>query len=282
MSQMWEQLKPQQDEFMKLATEYREKGQEIPTYILEGLAEGSKIGALAGDKNSIWFQIGQSLDANGPEYQQIIQNAKANGEAIPDSLLNAMNKDVSTSASAAADNIYNSTKSSFTKKFSNPFKVDFRVQLNNTGVDMIGAPFSNAAINQRKQQAANSIMQSKGIPHYAAGGIINDPTVASFAEEGPEAAIPLDGSKRSISLWQQAGQMLGVIGKSKAEDNLSKLESVDNMNSGVNITYAPVQNFNSGTPTKDDIVSANRISQQEFEKMYEQLMKKQRRTAFAS
>ena len=31
----------------------------------------------------------------------------------------------------------------------------------------------------------------------------------------------------------------------------------------------------------DDIVSANRISQQEFEKMYEQLIKKQRRTAFA-
>ena len=35
--------------------------------------------------------------------------------------------------------------------------------------------------------------------------------LTTFAENSPEAAIPLDGSRRALSLWQQAGQMLGVI-----------------------------------------------------------------------
>ena len=48
-------------------------------------------------------------------------------------------------------------------------------------------------------------------PGYATGGFIMKPTLATFAEDGPEAAIPLDRSKRSIGLWQKTGQMLGVL-----------------------------------------------------------------------
>ena len=35
--------------------------------------------------------------------------------------------------------------------------------------------------------------------------------MAWFAEEGPEAAIPIDGSRNAINLWQQTGEMLGVF-----------------------------------------------------------------------
>ncbi|WP_319403144.1 phage tail tape measure protein [uncultured Anaeromusa sp.] len=34
--------------------------------------------------------------------------------------------------------------------------------------------------------------------------------LTTFAEEGAEAAIPLDGSPRALSLWAQAGEMLGI------------------------------------------------------------------------
>ena len=45
----------------------------------------------------------------------------------------------------------------------------------------------------------------------AAGGIYNKGAfLTTFAEEGPEAAIPLDGSPRAMSLWQRAGEILGV------------------------------------------------------------------------
>lgn len=46
----------------------------------------------------------------------------------------------------------------------------------------------------------------------ANGNIIDRPTVALMGEAGPEAIIPLSGQRRErgISLWEKAGQMLGV------------------------------------------------------------------------
>ena len=53
----------------------------------------------------------------------------------------------------------------------------------------------------------------------AEGGIYRKgPFLTTFAEEGPEAAIPLDGSSRAVSLWQRAGQMLGLLPESSASN----------------------------------------------------------------
>ena len=38
--------------------------------------------------------------------------------------------------------------------------------------------------------------------------------ITSFAEKSAEAAIPIDGSKRAVELWQQTGAMLGVYNAS--------------------------------------------------------------------
>ena len=46
----------------------------------------------------------------------------------------------------------------------------------------------------------------------AAGGIYNKGAfLTTFAEEGPEAAIPLDGSRRAMGLWTEAGDRLGAF-----------------------------------------------------------------------
>ena len=62
--------------------------------------------------------------------------------------------------------------------------------------------------------------------------------------------------------------------------NLKKLEQ-NSTNTGLNVTYAPVHNFNSGTPTKEDIIASNRISQKEFETMLNDVLKKNKRLSFA-
>ncbi|NLI13589.1 MAG: hypothetical protein GX425_13425, partial [Peptococcaceae bacterium] len=49
---------------------------------------------------------------------------------------------------------------------------------------------------------------SASLPGYASGGFANSPSI--FAEDGLEAAIPIDGSARSVSLWQRTGELLGV------------------------------------------------------------------------
>lgn len=52
---------------------------------------------------------------------------------------------------------------------------------------------------------------SMQVPGYATGIITDIPHLAMVAEGGvAEAIIPMDGSNRAVSLWQQAGSMLGM------------------------------------------------------------------------
>lgn len=54
-----------------------------------------------------------------------------------------------------------------------------------------------------------------------------------------------------------------------------------NSSESVNITYSPTLNFQGGTPSKDDIVEAEGISQREFNKMIDNYFRDRGRTAFA-
>lgn len=51
-----------------------------------------------------------------------------------------------------------------------------------------------------------------GLPGHATGGIFNTPHVALFAEEGAEAVIPLNPSRRAraLEIWEETGNALGV------------------------------------------------------------------------
>lgn len=66
----------------------------------------------------------------------------------------------------------------------------------------------------------NYVPMTVGVPsnvaHNAAGGIYpRGEFLTTFAEDSAEAAIPLDKSARAISLWTQAGQILGVLPENK-------------------------------------------------------------------
>lgn len=54
----------------------------------------------------------------------------------------------------------------------------------------------------------------------AAGGIYDRPILTTFAEEGPEAAVPLDGSTRAKSIWARAGQILGMLPQGSRDQSL--------------------------------------------------------------
>lgn len=52
----------------------------------------------------------------------------------------------------------------------------------------------------------------------ARGGIYRQGAfLTTFAEDSPEAAIPIDGSARAASLWKQTGEMMGLLPKGTAE-----------------------------------------------------------------
>jgi phage-related protein len=76
-----------------------------------------------------------------------------------------------------------------------------------------------------------AIERNGAMQKFASGGFASRPSI--FGEDGLEVAIPMDGSPRSLSLWEKAGRMLGALPPGSG---------------GINITYAPVIHAPGGDP----------------------------------
>lgn len=125
---------------------------------------------------------------------------------------------------------------------------------------------------------------------FATGGLIAKPTLAYFAEDGPEMAIPINNSQRSFALWQQTGRMLGVepsTGNTFADIDLSAAEArrnaVSSVSNASNVVYAPniVINSNGGSVNGEDIKKAVNNGYAEFKSFMDRYMKEQRRLSYA-
>lgn len=125
---------------------------------------------------------------------------------------------------------------------------------------------------------------------FATGGLIAKPTLAYFAEDGPEMAIPINNSPRSLALWEQTGRMLGVepsTGNTFADIDLSAAEArrnaVSSVNNASNMVYAPniVINSNGGSVNGEDIKKAINNGYAEFKSFMDRYVKEQRRLSYA-
>lgn len=105
------------------------------------------------------------------------------------------------------------------------------------------------------------------LPGHATGGIFDIPHIAWFAENGPEAAIPLDGSARALSLWAQAGSMLGVRSGGSGGG------------SPMTVTYAPT--INAGGANTNELEQILQRGQDNFAQQLERLMNNERRLSYA-
>ena len=95
------------------------------------------------------------------------------------------------------------------------------------------------------------------VAHNAAGGIYSKGAfLTTFAEDSAEAAIPLDGSSRAISLWQQAGQILGVYSSNSASDLSQNANSVNQNASQILGEYTKSNNTNIETRIPMNAVNA--------------------------
>ena len=72
---------------------------------------------------------------------------------------------------------------------------------------------------------APTVSTGGAVAANAEGGIYRKGAfLTTFAEKSPEAAIPLDNSKRAKSLWETVGQMLGILPRAKKEPLLDGYE----------------------------------------------------------
>ena len=112
--------------------------------------------------------------------------------------------------------------------------------------------------------SASSVMP----PGLASGGIFNRGAfLTSFAEDSPEAAIPIDGSLRARGLWAETGRRLGLMPSTRSGGG------------SVTVQYSPIVTI-SGSASKSDLESAMQMSQDRLKRMLREIQADQRRLAY--
>lgn len=305
------QLEPTEEQLQEVADQYTAAGEKIPTAISEGLQQIEMLKMFSGDETAIWNAIQKKLLEDG-KYTDLLNKINEAGGYIPKEIKAGMQSTARESAKTAATYVKSTTNDALQNEFKGPFNIGIKLNTNNESTKseiitqvsntrsifqkILGtkfeAPFSVAA--KIKASASNAGGAAVKPAHNAKGSIITKPTLSYFAEDGPEAAIPLDGSERSKMLWKQAGELLGMYQKRdtqttlalKAEKMLNaddtqqpaKSKDVQERESTV-ITYSP-SIIIKGNVSKEDVIEANTIAQEKFERMIEKYFKDKARVAF--
>lgn len=81
-------------------------------------------------------------------------------------------------------------------------------------VQLITEQVNEGVEEGKKEPSKNWFRRLTGL---ATGGIVQKPSVVKFAEDGPEAAIPLDGSDNAKRLWAMTGEILGMYNANRAD-----------------------------------------------------------------
>lgn len=179
-----------------------------------------------------------------------------------------------TEAEAEAQKAYDETLQILKEKFKAGFDVEAEIRLHmETNYPELHPPKTEWDYSYVNDPEWWKTHTTGDIGHYASGGLVDKRQLSWIGENGPEMVIPLDGSSRAFELWQQASQFM----------NGSLLDRYD-INAGgssdTTIEYSPVLQFYGEAPSKSDLDSALKTSQDEFEAMMEKYLKKQARLAF--
>lgn len=300
---------------------YEQAGEEVQKDITQGLQEVenslnqiTQLEAFSGDEASIWEMIQQSLLSN-EDYTAMIEKVQEQGGYIPEEIKAGMETKAQEAANAGANTTWDTTDNALQSKFEDSFEVGVKVDTKNetttnaikTASHDVRTQMSNfltqefsSTFDLAMKVHASTTKTKDNIAHNAKGNIVTKPILTWFAEEGPEAAIPLDGSERAKSLWYTAGEILGMYNgvsedkvsfASQAEQMMNRDESSlktskslsalerSETNSNQNITYAP-QITIKGNASKEDIMEANDLSFEKFERMMEKYTRNRTRTAF--
>lgn len=256
--ELWEEMRPQFEEQQKTIQQYREAGIAIPKSIREGMLDTATIGALVGDQNAIYELMGEEA-RNNPEYKKMLEELQTEGTYIPEQIAAGI-LDNKTAVQNALMDIYSMVESI-------GFNISVTGRMTMAGMDIV--------------QAGKDIIKTG----HADGGIFTVPHVAWFAEDGPEAAIPLDRSQNAIDLWLKTGELLGMDGLSGGTESMAS--SVEEAAySGRGDTVIKVDNsrtiqFYGEAPSRDELEGILEDEDEKFAQMMQRYLSNNRRVCFS-
>lgn len=272
ITDLWEGMQPEFEEMQATAQSYLEKGKEIPQSVADGLADASVLGAIAGNKEAIW-QLMALTAKNNPEYEKAIQEARESGVKIPEEVALYLDNG-GPQVLDAIDRVYNMAQTELDDKFGN-MEVHGRIKVNYA----LQTPYT-----KRKMQSTD-LWDIQTLEGHADGGIFDTPHIAWFAEEGPEAVVPLDGSRRSVELWQETGRLLGAYEENnfnKMNESLISSGSITENKSSSSIApvFSPVINVEGGANVREQVMDGLREGYDQFVEYMEQYKLEQYRVSF--
>lgn len=321
LADLYKYLEPNVEQMESLRSQYIEAGMEFPQALSEGLTNAEMLGMLAGDADAMYMYLSDAI-MDSPDKFNIYQAMVDAGIFIPDPLKDAIEA-AKTEAKTALSGLLQSMKQNAMELFGAGIDINVPVR---TSYDLqAGAPLSNAAISNLQSQSLDWVGASSrsssgrskstsktttktttktrtknsgskntsgkmrsGLQRNAVGGIFDTPQVGWYAEAGSsEALIPLDGSKRAVSLWEQAGLLLGVPSGAESKEDKTFRPTVSGSGSSekeadaqtVQIIFSPVYHFE-GDTSKPEVQDAVKMSFEDFKKMMGQYIRENKRLTF--
>ena len=246
--ELWEDLSPQLEQMNRTAEEYRAAGEAIPEALAEGINDTAAIGALIGDSTAIYTLMGEAT-RNSEEYRALLADMLDQGTYIPEQMAAGIRSNRQVVIDA----------------------------VNETMQAAVG-------LTDIRTGATTGNSKSVQVGAHAEGGIFDRPHLAWIAEGGyPEAAIPLDGSKNAMDLWLKTGELLGMDGLTGGDSPVSgDIEEVAYSGTGnmeLHIDNSRVITIN-GNASKEDIEEALESDADEFDRMMQEWMARNRRLKF--
>lgn len=262
LNDLWKNMEPDFNDMLAAKKQYEAMGKEIPGSIKKGIEDAAMVGMLAGSVEATWAALGGAVSDN-PEHQEILRMMQENGTYIPEEIANGI-KDNEKVVKTGAESLYSATRNHLSTAFLNPFTIDAEVIMN----------------LKATARTNGNTFQIPEVGARARGGIVTEPELSWIAEGGySEAVVPLDGSQNAVSIWEEAGERLGVLSQAGTDTapgpaSSGNIQATDESR----IIFSPTIYVGSGDAGA--VKTATEEAFQQFEQLMERYQKKNRRLAF--
>lgn len=189
-AELWALTESMYQEALNTASKYTAEGEDIPEELKRTILNAASLGTVSGDYDAFNAAVGVAAYEN-EGYRERTKEILENGHPLPEQISALILGDKEPIDNAASE-LYDYTNQQLQEQFDQEMEIQ-------------------AKINFKLAARSASAQLETALAGHADGGIFDKPHVAWFAEEGPEAAIPIDGSRNAINLWQKTGEMLGVF-----------------------------------------------------------------------
>ena len=284
IAELWKGMESDYAELQSMVQSFLVKGEEVPQSIAKQLSDASFIGAAAGDQHAIWQMMAINAKDN-PEYRKAIEQMREKGAAIPTEIALYLDRNGPVVGDAIG-RLYNFAETTANDKFSNmAIEGQVKVKLNLPPTSPEEAKRLQLQLGTYVYNSPFNKTAGKKPDNNAKGGLISQPTLSWFAEDGPEMAIPINNSRRSRTLWQETGRLIGAY----EENNYGRMyETMASSNSQVlnegNASFAPVFSptiYINGNPvSKEETSGAVQMTYEQFKDWAMQFQHERFRVAF--